>query len=86
LQINPKAFENIPAWIDRAIVTSDFLTAGIERSRSKDYEDPFRLAMFSNAKELDAVIGEVKDNEFIQDAKVRAVVFREKLERLKNKA
>jgi hypothetical protein len=86
LQINPQAFENIPAWIDRAIATSDFLTAGIERSRSKDYEDPFRLAMFGNAKELDAVIGEVKDNEFIQEAKVRAVVFREKLESLKNKA
>ena len=86
LQINPHAFENIPAWIDRAIATSDFLTAGIERSRSKDYEDPFRLAMFGNAKELDAVIGEVKDNEFIQEAKVRAIVFREKLENLKNKA
>jgi hypothetical protein len=28
----------------------------------------------------------VKDNEFIQEAKVRAVVFREKLESLKNKA
>ena len=82
LQINPQAFENIPAWIDRAIATSDFLTNGIERSRSKDYEDPFRLAMFGNAKELDAVIGEVKDNEFIQEAKVRAVVFREKLAKL----
>jgi hypothetical protein len=42
--------------------------------------------MFGNAKELDAVIGEVKDNEFIQEAKVRAVVFREKLESLKYKA
>jgi hypothetical protein len=82
LQINPHAFDNIPAWINRAIATSDFLTAGIERSRAKDYEDPFRLAMFGNAKELDAVIGEVKDNEFIQEAKVKAVVFREKLESL----
>jgi hypothetical protein len=86
LQINPQAFENIPAWIDRAISTAEFLTAGIERSRSKDYEDPFRLAMFGNAKELDAVIGDVKDNEFIQEAKMRSISFREKLEGLKNKA
>jgi hypothetical protein len=86
LQINPSAFENIPAWMDRAIATADFLTAGIERSRSKDYEDPFRLAMFGNAEELNAVIGDVKDNEFIQEAKMRAISFREKLEGLKNKA
>ena len=71
--------------IDRAIATADFLTAGIERSRSKDYEDPFRLAMFGNAAELDAVIGDVKENEFIQEAKMRAISFREKLEGLKNK-
>ena len=86
LQINPQAFENIPAWIDRAISTAEFLTAGIERSRAKDYQDPYRLAMFGNAKELDAVIGDVKDNEFIQEAKMRAISFREKLEGLKNKA
>lgn len=85
LQINPQAFENIPAWIDRAISTAEFLTAGIERSRAKDYQDPYRLAMFGNAKELDAVIGDVKDNEFIQEAKMRAISFREKLEGLKNK-
>ena len=86
LQINPQAFENIPAWIDRAISTAEFLTAGIERSRAKDYQDPYRLAMFGNAKELDAVIGDVKDNEFIQEAKMRFSIFKEKLEGLKNKA
>jgi hypothetical protein len=82
LQINPQAFKDIPTWIERAISTADFLTAGIERSRSKDYEDPFRLAMFGNAEELDAVIGEVKDNEFIQEANAKQVVFREKLKKL----
>ena len=82
LQINPQAFENIPAWIDRAISTAEFLTAGIEKSRAKDYQDPYRLAMFGNAAELDAVIGDVKDNEFIQEAKAKQVVFKEKLEKL----
>jgi hypothetical protein len=82
LQINPNAFENIPAWINRAISTAEFLTAGIEKSRSKDYQDPYRLAMFGNAQEMDAVIGDVKDNEFIQEAKARAISFREKLEKL----
>lgn len=85
LQINPNAFENIPAWIDRATTTSEFLTAGIERSRAKDYQDPYRLAMFGNAQELDAVIGDVKDNEFIQEAKAKQVVFREKLKKLEKR-
>jgi hypothetical protein len=31
---------------------------------------------------MDAVIGDVKDNEFIQEAKARAISFREKLEKL----
>ena len=85
LQINPNAFENIPAWIDRATTTSEFLTAGIERSRAKDYQDPYRLAMFGNAQELDAVIGDVKDNEFIQEAKAKQVVFRDKLKKLEKR-
>ena len=85
LQINPQAFENIPAWIDRAISTAEFLTAGIEKSRAKDYQDPYRLAMFGNAKELDAVIGDVKDNEFIQEAKAKQVVFKEKLKKLEKR-
>jgi hypothetical protein len=82
LQINPNIMSEIPAWLDRAIATAEFLTAGIERSRSKDYDDPFRLAMFGNAEELNAVIGNVKDNEFIQEAKAKQVVFKEKLKKL----
>jgi hypothetical protein len=42
--------------------------------------------MFGNAAELDAVIGDVKENEFIQEAKMRAISFRENLEGLKHRA
>ena len=79
LKVNPGAIENIPAWLAKAVDTSRFLTEGIEKSRSKDYKDPFRLAMFGNANELEAVIGDLNDNEFIQQSKVAQQVFEEKI-------
>jgi hypothetical protein len=82
LKVNPKAIENISAWLANAVDTSRFLTEGIEKSRAKDYQDPFRLAMFGNAKELEAVIGDLDDNEFIQQSKVNQRVFEEKIQGL----
>jgi hypothetical protein len=82
LKVNPRAIENIPAWLAKAVDTSRFLTEGIEKSRSKDYKDPFRLAMFGNAQELEAVIGDLNDNEFIQQSKVAQQVFEDKIKAL----
>ncbi len=82
LKVNPNAIENIPAWLNKAVETSRFLTEGIEKSRAKDYQDPFRLAMFGNAQELEAVIGDLDDNEFIQQSKVNQRVFEEKIKGL----
>jgi hypothetical protein len=74
--------ENIPSWLNKAVETARFLTAGIEKSRKKDYDDPFRLAMFGNAEELEAVIGDLNDNEFIQQSKETQRIFEEKINRL----
>ncbi|MFM1835776.1 MAG: hypothetical protein RJA04_463, partial [Bacteroidota bacterium] len=82
LKVKTDAIENIPAWLNKAVETARFLTEGIEKSRSKDYQDPFRLAMFGNAKELEAVIGDLNDNEFIQQSKVNQQVFEEKIKSL----
>jgi hypothetical protein len=79
LKVDPEAMANIPAWLNKAVETARFLTAGIEKSREKDYQDPFRLAMFGNAQELEAVIGDLNDNEFIQQSKVSQHVFEEKI-------
>jgi hypothetical protein len=82
LKVQPNAMENIPSWLNKAFETARFLTAGIEKSRKKDYDDPFRLAMFGNAEELEAVIGDLNDNEFIQQSKETQRVFEEKINRL----
>jgi geranylgeranyl pyrophosphate synthase len=61
---------------------SEFLTAGIENSRAKDFKDPFRLAMFGNEKEMEKVIGSIHENEFISDAKEKSKTFHTKIKEL----
>ena len=69
----------IKFWLQKAIETSEFLTLGIEKSRSKDFQDPFRLAMFGNEKEMEKVIGDWKENDFIQSAHENHVLFTKKV-------
>jgi hypothetical protein len=69
-------------WLGKAIEMSEFLTAGIENSRAKDFKDPFRLAMFGNEKEMEKVIGSIHENEFISDAKEKSKTFNAKIKEL----
>jgi hypothetical protein len=41
------------------------LLAGIRHSRQKDYENPFRLMLYSDKKEMEAVIGKLDKTPFI---------------------
>ena len=72
--LNPDFQKN---WISKAIKTSAYLTEGIEKSRAKDFQDPFRLAMYGNEKEMEKVIGDWTDNEFILEAKKQGAKFQE---------
>jgi Domain of unknown function (DUF4954) len=72
--LNPDFQKN---WISRAIKTSAYLTEGIEKSRAKDFQDPFRIAMYGNEKEMEKVIGDWRDNEFILEAKKQGAKFQE---------
>ena len=50
-------------------------------SRMKDFDDVFRMQTFRNAREMDAVLGNITDNEFIVEMKENT----KKLERQVNK-
>jgi hypothetical protein len=78
--INSPVF--IQKWLKKAMDMSEFLTAGIENSRAKDFKDPFRLAMFGNEEEMEKVIGSINENEFIADAKEKSNTFNIKLKGL----
>ncbi len=80
IEINQAPY--IKVWLQKAIETSEFLTLGIEKSRSKDFQDPFRLAMFGSEKEMEKVIGDWKDNDFIKSAHENHVQFARKIAEL----
>lgn len=70
----------IQNWMQKAISFSAFLTKGIADSRKKDFEDPFRLAMFGSEKEMLEVIGDWKKNEFILQAEKKHLTLVKQLE------
>ncbi|RFS24903.1 DUF4954 family protein [Chitinophaga silvatica] len=57
--------ELLSAWLTESINTMEWLTAQIKRSREKDYINPFRQMTYQSTKEMDAVIGKLEDNSFI---------------------
>ncbi|RVU24857.1 DUF4954 family protein [Sandaracinomonas limnophila] len=71
--------ETFTAWLNKAIIVSQNLADGIKNSRKKDFQDPFRLAMFGNEEEMKKVIGDWKSNDFILQAEKANKEFVEKL-------
>jgi hypothetical protein len=43
------------------------MSKGIYDSRAKDYSNPFRKMVYENKDEMNAVVGKIEDNQFIQD-------------------
>ncbi len=51
-------------------------------SRMKDFDDEFRMNTFRNAREMDAVLGGITDNEFILEMKEETELFEKKVKSL----
>ena len=53
--------------LQRALVTKTWMSKSIYESRAKDYSNPFRKMVYETKDEMDAVVGKIEDNQFIQD-------------------
>ncbi|HEY5463747.1 MAG TPA: DUF4954 family protein [Hanamia sp.] len=53
--------------LQSALATKTWISKGIYESRAKDYSNPFRKMVYESKDEMDAVIGKIEDNHFIQD-------------------
>ena len=51
-------------------------------SRMKDFDDEFRMQTFRNAREMNAVLGGIDENEFILEMKEQTGVFEKKVKAL----
>jgi hypothetical protein len=53
--------------LQRSVETKTWMSKGIYESRAKDYSNPFRKMVYENKDEMNAVVGKIEDNQFIQD-------------------
>jgi hypothetical protein len=53
--------------LERAVETKRWMVKGIYESRAKDYNNFFRKMVYETQEEMNAVIGKIEDNQFIQD-------------------
>jgi hypothetical protein len=56
-------FKNL---LQQSIATREWMTKGIYDSRAKDYNNPFRKMVYTNAKEMAVVTGSLEQNSFIR--------------------
>ncbi|PWV49516.1 DUF4954 family protein [Chitinophaga sp. S165] len=72
-----------PAFLKECLLQSlhiqTFLTEGIYHSRQKDYQNPFRRMTYENEAEMDAVIGKLDDNSFIQQTLAELKAYKKKV-------
>ncbi|MDI3321567.1 DUF4954 family protein [Pinibacter soli] len=74
--------ELLPAILNRSVETKEWMTKGILDSRAKDYKNPFKKMVYDNDKEMDAVVGSLKDNSFIKQETEALKSYKETIKKL----
>lgn len=70
--------------VDKTAGTKEYITSNIYDTRAKDYENAFRKMVYDTEKEMEKVLGKIKDNSFINDQRNENAEFVKKTELLKN--
>ena len=63
-QFTPEYFKSI---LQRSVITKTWMTKQMYQSRVKDYNNPFKKMVYETREEMNAVVGKIEDNQFIQD-------------------
>lgn len=66
----------------QAVATREWMTTGIYESRAKDYQNPFRQMVYDTQKEMDNVLGKLKDNSFILQQQEEYIKFKKQVENI----
>ena len=81
LEIKPSSFtkKTFLQLLQQAVATKEWMVNNIYESRAKDYANPFRLMVYESQKEMEKVIGSLKDNAFIKQQQEELFVFKKKV-------
>jgi hypothetical protein len=66
--------------LQKAMITREWMVESIYESRAKDYESEFRKMVYESEKEMEKVIGKLKDNSFILQQQEELKLFRSRTE------
>lgn len=78
-QLTPEYFNKL---LQRAVNTKTWMSKRIYESRAKDYSNPFRQMIYENQEEMNAVMGKIEENHFIQDQLKELDVFKKTVKSL----
>ena len=78
-EFTPKIFKGI---LEDVVIANQNMFETALISRMKDFDDEFRMVTFRNGREMDAVIGNITDNEFLLEMKPQTKVFEKKVRNL----
>ena len=82
LTIKSLSKKKILQLLDKAVATREWMTENIKSSREKDYSSPFRKMVYDTEKEMEKVLGALKDNSFIQQQVQETLAFKEKIRKI----
>jgi len=68
--------------LETFILINHFIAEQVFKTREKDYTDPFRTMTYRNSKEMEQVLGNVKENSFIKLANEKAIKAEESVKNL----
>lgn len=75
-QFTAEIFKDV---LQRALVTKEWMSNEIYKSREKDYTNPFRKMVYETKREMETVIGKLEDNTFIQQQLAELDIFKIKV-------
>lgn len=65
--------------LQQAVTTKEWMVKGIYESRAKDYTNPFRKMVYESQKEMEAIVGSLKDNTFIRQQQEDLARFKKRV-------
>ena len=65
--------------LQQFVTTKEWMAKGIYESRAKDYANPFRKMVYDSQKEMEKVIGSLKDNAFIRQQREEVTQYKKQV-------
>ncbi|WP_164122079.1 DUF4954 family protein [Sphingobacterium sp. xlx-130] len=84
LPISEWTTDFIQDCLEQSLKTKEWICQEIEKSRAKDYDNPFRMLTYNSTEEMETVIGKLADNSFLNKQQEEYIVFKERIRKLLN--